>query len=106
MLAQIQQDTRSIASTHKPETYRVFPERKNNICEGAPNPSVVMCSHLEIPAIQGAKQVHKITADTAVQSLQKLQSSVIGFGFHFYQNSWAIPTFTFRCPVPLNCNGP
>lgn len=106
MLAQIQQDTRSIASTHKPETYRVFPERKNNICEGAPNPSVVMCSHLEIPAIQGAKQVHKITADTAVQSLQKLQSGVIGFGFHFYQNSWAIPKFTFRCPVPLNCNGP
>lgn len=66
MLAQIQQDTRSIASTHKLETCRVFPERKNNICEGTPNPSAVMCSHLGMPAIQGARQVDKITAVTAV----------------------------------------
>lgn len=65
MLAQIQQDTSSTASTHKPETRRVFPERKN-VCEGTPNPSAVMCSHLGVPAIQGAKQVDKIIAVTAV----------------------------------------
>lgn len=66
MLAQIQQGTRSIASTHKPETYGVFPERKNNICEGTTKPCAVMCSHLGLSAIQGAKQVGKITAVTAV----------------------------------------
>lgn len=65
MLAQIQQDTRSIASTHKLQSCGVFPERKNNICEGIPNPSAVMCSHLEMPAIQGAEQMDKITAVTA-----------------------------------------
>lgn len=66
MIAQIQQDTRSIASTHKPGTYGVFPERKSNICEGTPNPSMVTWSQLGMLAIQGAKRVDKITAVTEV----------------------------------------
>lgn len=100
MLPQTQEVTRRTASTQKPETHVVFPERRS-ICEGPPNPfTVTYRAQLTVfwsLTNPSAVEVAKITSVRAVQSQQKLPSSKVWVSSPI---SWAVATLIFRCPVP------